>query len=145
MTEKCDFKSAKELGLEQEEWEALITTLTLLENDAIVHVREMDHGIRAKDPKKPVFNMAVWHERTACGSVMCIGGSAEFFGKLESNQLSIKAENMDDAGEPALYNLFYPGLEQDYDTLTAKQGAKALRHYLKTGRADSWKVALRGK
>ena len=145
MTEKCNFKSAKELGLEQEEWEALITTLTLLENDAIVHVRERNQDSRAKDPKRPVFNMAVWQDYTPCGSVMCIGGSAEYFGKLQMNQLADKAEDMEDAGNPALYALFYPALEKDYDSLTAKQGAKALRHYLKTGQADSWQVALRGK
>lgn len=34
MTKKCEFKSAKELGLEQEQWEALIKTLTLIEGGA---------------------------------------------------------------------------------------------------------------
>lgn len=146
MTEKkCEFKSAKELGLEQEEWVALITTLTLLEHGVIVHVPERHHDIRAKGPKRQVFNMGVWQSSTQCGSVMCIGGSAEYFGKLEMRQLNNKADDLAQAGNRALYELFYPGLQIAYDTLTAKQGAKALRHYLKTGRDDSWKVALRGK
>lgn len=149
MTEKREFKSAKELGLTQKEWEALITTLTLLDNDAIVHVPspkfdEVGPQPKNSEIKKPVFNMRSWRSQASCGTVMCIGGSAEFFGKLNRDQLMEKAERLEDNGKPGLQNLFYPTrIAGNWNHLTTKQAATALRHYLKTGAEDAWKDTLK--
>jgi len=144
--DKCEFKSADELGLTQKEWAALIKTLALLDNDAIVHVPEIRWERAARKGEavsvRPVFNMAVWHDENACGTVMCIGGSAEYFGKLRDDQLSEKANRMARSGEYALYNLFYPPGLIDYDKLTTKMAAEALRIYLTGGHANSWDRAI---
>jgi len=144
MTEKCEFKSAKDLGLTQKEWEALITTLTLLDNDAIVHAPSAtNEELIAYEPRKvthPIFNMSAWRNKYACGTAMCIGGSAEFFGKLKMNQLCSKAEE-----DSALTNLFYPyHVGDNWGRLTTKQAAHALRTYLMTGK-DGWKEAVATK
>jgi len=141
MNEECPFKSAEELGLTQKEWEALIKTLALMENDAIQHVRYLaGYQPTPENKNKIVFNMSVWRMPTHCGTAMCIGGSAEYFGGLGPDTLAAKSQE-----NKALYDLFYPPFEHlgDYDTATTQQGAKALRYYLTTGKSDSWKVARR--
>ena len=147
MTEECPFKSAKELGLTQKEWEALIAIIPLLEHDVIRHAPEGSHQTAAVKRAKPVpvFNMSTWHQNLKCGTAMCVGGSAEHFGKLRTGQLDQKSNILAGMGDYALHSLFYPHEIKRWSRLTPQMAAVALRHYLKTGRDDSWKVALRGK
>lgn len=144
MTE-CPFKTHKELGLNKREWEALIKTLLLMEADMIVHVPKNHKSEDEFDSGgKPVFNMWSWSDDYKCGTVCCIGGSAEHFGKLRQNSLSEKADKLagywDDESEDAdenLYNLFF---EWGSGDPTPQQAAKVLRGYLTTGVTDWGKV-----
>lgn len=133
----CEFKSAKDLGLEQKEWEALIQTLMLMEAGAIIHVDTRKNITRPPEGKF-MFNMQDWREDfTGCGSVCCIGGSAEFFGKLPFNAMGGKAYTLQKNGDSNLAELFFPGeytgFRGSWRKLTPQQAAKALRGYLTTG------------
>lgn len=153
MTEKqgCEFKSAEELGLTHKEWAALITVLPLLEHDVIRHAPEASDrlnfrslGRRGRGRGKPVFNMESWNENLDCGTAMCIGGSAEQFGKLKPQQLSCKADDLEDNGNRALHDLFYPyEIGSSWRNLTPQMAACALRHYLTTGQPGGWTHAAK--
>lgn len=134
MTDKCEFKSAKELGLKQNEWEALIKTLTLMEADAIVHLPLESYEFKVSNSQtKPIFSMSEWHAKYPCGTVACIGGSAEIFGNLKMHTMQIAANRIAAAAnnDRNLFGLFYKWGNRDP---TPTQAAKVLRHYLATGR-----------
>jgi hypothetical protein len=143
--EKCEFKSADELGLTHKEWAALITILPLLEHDVIRHAPEGSRQTTyvKRDKPEPVFNMSTWNESLACGTAMCIGGSAEFFGKLRPGQMEDRANDLSFDGNYALINLFYPHEINGWGSLTPQQAAVALRHYLTTGEDGGWQKALK--
>ena len=88
-TDDCPFKSPKELGLTRAERDALIKTLLLMENGQMIHAgNPHQEPVRGKYP----FNMVVWQEQYHCGTICCIGGTAELVGDLEHGQLQ-KAAN----------------------------------------------------
>src|ERR1700735_3820330 len=68
---KDQFKSASELDLNDLQYEGLIKVLDYLENTEVVHNqrRVFIEGMS--------FNMGVWQEEHTCGTICCIGGSAE--------------------------------------------------------------------
>ena len=127
------FMSAKQLGLETPEYEALKKTLDMLESDGISH----SYLGPPNEKDGLVFNMAAWHNSYGCGSVCCIGGTAEMVGQLERYSLDTKAKN-----NRQLRELFYP-LNQsiDFGKITTEQAAAALRNYLITGKPN-WECAL---
>lgn len=138
MTEECTFKSAKDLGLSKKQWKALILTLLMMENGQIKHVSFLKYGQKDTLKGKHPFNMCEWQEAYGCGTVCCIGGSAEFFGGLPVQSLAIKAQWLSDVkDEHDLYRLFY----EWKDDPTEKQAAQVLRHYLKTGKTD-WPAVM---
>jgi hypothetical protein len=132
------FKSAKDLLLNKEQRDALIKTLKLMEAGKVKHVTEkrMDS---ATEPIKAdyLFNMNEWCNYYDCGTVACLGGTAEL---VAGSQIFMETQIFRERGSLNLneiHNLFY-GFP-NYDP-TTKQAAKVLRHYLETGTAD-WSVA----
>lgn len=140
------FKSADELGITEPQRDALRKTLVLLETGKLRHVPiydddgdlidQMGRFVPLKARKFSYdFNMADWSHPHSCGTVCCIGGTAEFVGGLEP--LSF------DRGAPAaLQNLFYPENIR-LSVITPAQAATALRSYLTTGNAN-WAEAVSG-
>jgi hypothetical protein len=131
-----NFMTAADLGLEPEEKAALVTLLGMLERGELVHVPNEDvipMGVAKKFTGG--FNMGVWKAETEnCGSVCCIGGSAELVGGLREDQLFGRAH-----GNPDLEELFFPG--GFLGKITVPQAASALRNYLTTRHA-SWSEVL---
>lgn len=125
------FLSADDLELSERQRDALIKTLVLLETGKLTHVHANDIsiGFELDDYTNykfsGYFNMAVWHEHYNCGTVACIGGTAEMIGQVEFNP-GISA---------ALRELFYPRRHVALANVTVKQAAQALRNYLTTGHA----------
>lgn len=119
-----NFKSADELRVTEQQKDALAKTLVMLETGRLVHVAVDAYGIPG-DAFTGHFNMDSWNHATKCGSVCCIGGTAELIGgfKFEEYRLPIN-----------LYRLFYPeDVGISYVEITAEQAARALRSYLTTG------------
>jgi hypothetical protein len=125
------FKTAEELGLPEKQVEALKKTLVLLETGKLIHQKINDlFTLDERGEYTGHFNMQTWNKAIGCGTVCCIGGTAELIGGVEF------------LGTPdALYALFYPETA-DYQDITPSQAATALRSYLTTGKAN-WKEVLK--
>lgn len=130
------FKTAKELGIAQDWYNGLILTLEALEKGEIKHLTgdELEALLERTDgllpPDLRAFNMGVWRNDYNCGTVSCLGGTAEMLGKC-------RFTNLDDHRE--LYALFHP-MEFtdhicDWDKITTDQSIMALRSYLTHGDA----------
>lgn len=151
--ENCPYKTAEELGLTQEQWEALIKAQSALERGQIQHlsVDQLDTGERAfyekygeeveggaQDRAVLGFNMNTWSTpviaKGDCGSACCLGGTAEL---LAGKPLFSQGDYPD-----ALDSLFHPNLP-NWELMTPEQGAKALKHYLTTGDDGDhcWRIA----
>jgi hypothetical protein len=134
-----NFKSAADLGISEPQKEALMKTLVLLETGKLQHIPDRDgfdmdfHATAAFSGK---FNMNSWkHTYAKCGTVCCIGGTAELIGGVDFEDTTKYGTE--------LYNLLYPnaGDELDWDNITIAQAAMALRSYLTTGDAR-WDLAV---
>jgi hypothetical protein len=131
-----NFKSAADLGITEPQLSALIKTLVLLETGKLVHVPADD---LRRGPKTFTghFNMDSWTWTGDCGTVACIGGTAEMVGGV----------NFQGFTRPkALTELFYPFDSNDdgehpFSAITPAQAATALRSYLTTGDAK-WSEAV---
>lgn len=138
-----NFQSADELLITEQQRQALIKTLTLLETNKLKHFRRKkvnldtgeveDERLNFCFGKEPIsqFNMNIWRANTTCGTVACIGGTAELVGQV---YFGVDHRML----PPNLYNLFYPGFEASfiegaYDHITTEHAAQALRNYLTTG------------
>lgn len=123
------FKTAAELGLTDKQHKALHDTLDLMEAGEIEHVSEF--GGPPYEWTGHRFNMGLWFcpADSSCGSVGCIGGTAEFL--AQDNNLFDGIE----CADPSLYALFYPGANvvYNYNAITVAQAAHALRNYLTIG------------
>jgi hypothetical protein len=137
-----NFKTAFDLGLNDEQFEALCKTLVLLETGKLRHV-EIDiqrdiNNTWAETGIEPRFegnfSLATWAANKDCGTVACIGGTAEaisearFYG-YENNR-----------GLKELFTPFAIDCEE-WHKVTTSQAATALRSYLTTGYAD-WAEAV---
>ena len=133
-----NFKSAADLGLTDQEHSALITTLGMMERGEIKFFdvskcEDIGHGTEFTG----LFNLGEWAEKYTCGTVACIGGTAELVGKLPRNSINDKCDILSD-----LDDLCYPAFTGAiYNSTTVEQAAKALRSYLTTGKAN-WAEAL---
>lgn len=120
-----NFKTAAELGIPQDQHAALIKTLELMEAGKIIHVDSDDvegtWGYRGEFTGH--FNMDTWVGKADCGTVACIGGTAELVGKFRFSDPDMPSD---------LYTLFY---EYGGGNPTVTDGAKALRNYLTDGAA----------
>jgi len=131
------FKAASDLGISEEHKSALEKTLVLMETGRIRHVPIQDYEEHAAYLAKGFsgFNMLEWAYSSACGTVACIGGTAELVGNVDFDT------GMSPEG---LRQLFYPDYEneeEEYNEITVEQAARALRNYLTTGRPD-WDTVL---
>ncbi len=133
--------SATELGILDNERDALIETLALLERGMLRHVsgealdnmRETtETHYRPPYEKKwgKMFNMNFWaDEFEDCGTVACIGGTAETVGQMR----------FDEKSRMHLSPLFFPDSGRwNYEEITISEAAKALRGFLETGDPDQW-------
>lgn len=133
------FLSAERLGLEQKHFDALVMTLHAMERGALVHKPVAAWDTAAVDRSKfnGLFNMAVWESGTRCGTVCCIGGSAEILAGLSSCQLLLAADR-----NKKLEQLFYPNsVERNLCDITVDQARDALANYLTTGDAN-WRAVF---
>ncbi len=136
-----NFKTAEDLGIQDEELAALITVLGMLERGELKHVP--DDSSRGAFPVYPqhakvgMFNMNWWSNAVDCGTVCCIGGTVEAIMKKYLSDGSSR--------NPHLRKLFYPGnaiRDRDgYSGITPDQAAAAVRSYLTTGNAN-WRSAI---
>ena len=126
----CPFKSPAELGLTQAERDALIKALLLMENGQVKHVPGSNFNTYNAAQDKMPFNMAHWHREYDCGTVCCIGGTAELVGGLPLNSLAEKASKLVLYGDSNLHTMFFHWNGGDP---TEKRAARVLRGYLTTG------------
>ena len=130
-------KSAIDLGLTPEQFNALEKTLEAMESGQMRHVPDADtsfFNFGNEHKFSGQFNMNIWREGNKCGTVACIGGTAEILGGIVFDESTIP-EN--------LVRLFYPqDNARDYASITVAQAARALRNYLETG-AARWDEVLR--
>lgn len=126
------FLSAEELGLSEIQRCALLKTLAHLEHG------KLDGG-NWKDRTRPsYFDMQMWGGE--CGTVCCIGGSAEAL--IGSRHVFWQHRNSNAPTD--LYRLFYPSADPKHPAWSSSpsQAAVALRGYLETGKAD-WNAAMK--
>lgn len=131
------FMTATDLGIEEQQKEALIKTLVLLETGNLKN-SPMGNPCESAKTYSGQFNMNQWCAENECGTIACIGGTAELVGGLECGELGHAVYT-----NKPLHELFYPYC---FDTLkwtdiTTAQAAIALRSYLTTGRAR-WDLAV---
>lgn len=132
-----NFKSATDLRISEEQRRALELTLSALERGELRHVTydPLQAAVADDVPFTAHFNMNAWRCVADCGTVCCIGGTAEFLGNLPLHSFDRATEK-----NRALSNLFFPPIH-GWDEITADQAATALRSYLTTGDAK-WAEAL---
>lgn len=146
------FRSAKDLGISDVQRNALIQVLALMEGGKMKHVP--DPKVMGYDPRKVTghFNMNVWQVTATCGSVCCIGGTAELLigkpifhggdGSWEEGQMEPEVYDMaSTAKAKELDKLFFPPQCIQYEEITDQQAAKALRNYLTSG-TPRWAQAM---
>lgn len=124
-----NFKSAADLGITEPQLSALQKTLVLLETGKLMH-RPVERCLVDWSPAySSNFNMRHWHVVGPCGTIACIGGTAELIGNVKFPNQS-----------RGLRNLFMPAIEA-WENITPAQAATALRSYLTTGDAR-WDLAV---
>jgi hypothetical protein len=134
-----NFKSAADLGITEPQLSALMKTLVLLETDALqfVPVSEDDDGGEESPTFCSNFNMRFWSlTEHRCGTVACIGGTAELIGDVKFSGW---------VHNNGLNDLFWPIKHMNHSRIAAvtpAQAATALRSYLTTGDAK-WDEAVR--
>jgi hypothetical protein len=135
-----NFKSAADLEITEPQKDALIKTLVLLETGKLVHSKPEElRPFSPTDEEAPFtghFNMACWRTKYPCGTVGCIGGTAELVGgcsfdNYEENHALLH-----------LFNPFNQWGDSTWPDITDAQASTALRSYLTTGDA-CWELALR--
>jgi hypothetical protein len=119
-----NFKSADDLGITEPQHDALRKTLVLLETGKLTHV-EPRHGCADRGSFTGHFNMSEWNSASDCGTVCCIGGTAELIGNVKFEAARLP-EGLDE--------LFFPNAFRVEDVNTS-QAATALRSYLTSGDA----------
>ena len=130
-----NFESAADLDLTEPQRDALIETLSFMECGKIKHI-SLDKVAFSDDSQEAVFsglfNLSAWVDSDyRCGTVGCIGGTAELISGVSFDGWENK---------PRLQQLFNPStLIDDFDSVTVEQAARALRGFLTTGTAD-WSV-----
>lgn len=124
---KDQFKSASELGLNDLQYEGLIKVLDYFENTKVVHNKSIE------EIEGMTFNMGIWRMQHSCGSVCCIGGSADALMTYPTHMTLYPQYEL----PRECKRLFFDSLGND---TTPKQAAVALRGYLETGRTDWYKA-----
>lgn len=120
-----NFKSAEELMISEDERNALIQVLGMLERNELVHCNPW-HTSRRNG-----FNMGIVWEEDDCGSIGCIYGWATALNK--------SATFLDPP--PAVLKLFMFGDARRFDMPT-EEAAMGLRNFLTAGSAN-WDEVVR--
>jgi len=133
------FLNADQLNIPQDWYEALLKVYHAMERGELKYVSEIDmkYSDFSMETQKfsGLFNMAEWRANVVgCGTVCCIGGTAELLGKVDFGI---------DCHSEELENLFYPPNHDDYNHITVEQAQEALRRYLTIG-APQWEYVLGG-
>lgn len=137
LTEKAapKFKSAEELGLKEDDYQGLLKALEWLESGA-QHFNQSGFDISGTGR---YFNMRHWRSKTGCGTICCIGGSANEFGAsfewrsgLGMTQELCNLFFMNNRGTRGWENL----PNEAKDAVTPQMAANALREYLQTGKTN---------
>ena len=133
MLARTPFMIAEQLDLTEAKHHALVLTLTALERGEITHWNGNECYLEQGYVFTGSFNMAWWCNSlpNKCGTVACIGGTAEMLGKVDFG--GNRTDELDD--------LFYPPTNYDYNNITTNQAADVLRNYLTTGHAN-WDEVL---
>jgi hypothetical protein len=137
------FLPAAELGISEPQRDALMKTLVLLETGKLVHVVG-DLNVRSVHSELYTghFSMRAWSADTDCGTVRCIGGTAEAVGQVKFDNWSYGESYPAEHPQQRLYNLFSPPRATTmWRAITDAQAATALRSYLTTGDAK-WHEAV---
>lgn len=126
------FLAAEALGLVEPEHAALVTVLGMLERGELRHVAPAwPDDIDEPEGFAGLFNMQFWFSNSECGTVACIGGTAELISGRNFRYAAALNKN--------LMELFYPGYHEpeariaDYDKITPTQAARAIRNFLTFG------------
>jgi hypothetical protein len=131
------FQSAAELEISEAQKDALIKTLKLLETGKLTHAPIGNDYYPNTGQFTGQFNMNHWNSVHPCGTVACIGGTAEMIGGVSFTE-TVRRNGYD--GQ--LYRLFMPNLpDAQWNHITPEQAARALRSYLTTGDAK-WAEAV---
>lgn len=130
-----NFKSAADLGITETQASALQKTLVLLETGKLRRVDSCPDGAEMKKFSGQ-FNMCNWSAAGDCGTIACIGGTAELIGDVSFGYIY-------DLNNNSLKELFLPSTISisSWDGITPDQAATALRSYLTTGDAR-WDLAV---
>jgi hypothetical protein len=139
-----NFKTAADLRIPDSWVDALVKVLGMLERGEIQKVALSNYQApsRLKRSETPIgFNMRQFYARSECGTVCCLGGWAEYIGRLKTGtlihgRLVTGREELDVLFDPSAYG---HGLEP----ITTSQAAIALRNYLTHGE-PRWGEALAG-
>lgn len=131
-----NFMTAASLSIPEPHRQALMKTLVLLETGKLTHTDYGDIVSITSGESSPFsghFNMGRWRAAHRCGTVCCIGGTAEIVG-------GVSFADIEPAGLEELF--FGHSAEVCLAYITPAQAARALRSYLTTGDAN-WKAALK--
>ncbi len=132
------FMTAADLGLTEPQKAALIKTLVLLETGKMTHAPTVPDMNAHERHFSGHFNMCNWRGKHECGTVACIGGTAELVGDVSFGYIySIHETNR------GLSDLFLPRHipASEWSCITPSHAARALRSYLTTGNAR-WDLAI---
>jgi len=132
------FKAAEDLGLTDLQYDALRQTLVAMETGLVEHVKVDQMKTRRAGTVRGVigkFNMAFWRANMRCGTVACLGGTAEMISGTKPGTL------FGSLTSPALHELFHPSGGFEWENISVDQAARALRNYLTTGEPN-WEEAL---
>jgi hypothetical protein len=137
-----NFKSAADLGISDEQHDALRKVLVLLETGKLKHHRlNEDEIFFLRENERSFsgdFNMGTYGANHKCGTAACIAGTAELITSAKFIGVNRPEE---------LTELFYAGVLEDggdsdpLEKITPSQAATALRSYLTTGDAR-WDLAV---
>jgi hypothetical protein len=133
-----EFLSAEALGIEQWVRDALVEVLKLFAAGKMIHADLQTTRFTPREGRdrefSHEFNMACGASAHPCGTVACIGGTAEMVA-------GVKIGTMDDTQTAELEELLFPSNLGNYARITPAQATRALRSYLTNGSAN-WAAAM---
>ncbi len=136
----CPFLSASELHITEQEREALIRAYHHLVNEQSEYITTDDfYGRIYEKDLKPFFNMAHWN---LCGTVCCIGGTAEMLMRKQGNEDFKFNYTSRNGNSDSLGTLFYPPFKDSYNDISMIAATNALYNYLTTGDSN-WNHAMK--
>lgn len=126
------FKTPKQLGVSEEQFCAIMKAAEALQSGKL---EQTPVGV----PTLPglTFDMSHWKCRHECGTVCCIGGSAEILSGLTYGSLNKIADR-----NPGLKSLFFPREVLSWGSITPEMAAKAVINWAKTGNPQ-WKKVMK--